>query len=734
STTGYVRIAEPLQNVVVQEGQRAKFVCKIDVHDLDLQRLKVLWKINGRFFRAEPSRNRRLIFKQDRGWHTLIVRKTRVHDAGIYSCIASVGLDTDKSSAHLKIESAPDPPNNVKLVSCHGNSAALSWNPGEENGNKVIEFQVQFNTSDNPDVWHDFEERFDQKSRMVTLELYPGLTYSFRVKARNVLGSSKPSIPADRKCTTPPDRPDRNPRNVRTNTGVKGTLVIEWTPMSRLHFHGPRFRYHVHWRPHGSYKWSHRYVDDPAQGFLDVDTGDVYQVYDLQVKAENSMGEAHHPAYIYLGHSGESEPLVAPGNFSLNPEKSLEPHTAHFIWDPVDLDPKLICGKFKGYKVNTLITVMSVYPLLGLLPADNSSPIKVALSDLPAYVSLQAQVAVLNSHYTGPYSKLLEFFTPEGLPSPVQDLRRQAYGVAYVLLKWRPPEQPNGVIQGYDIAYQQVFGLSLGQIRPLMPHINDPSTLGARITGLRPEHRYRFIVWARTRKGRGEANFVDIVTAKGTRKCTIRASSNIKVDPENIRMSHYKVTPKGTPPHTPRIQVAELGNSSLNVTWMADQASRDVKYQVEYRESGQPMWHNTEYVFDKSWLTLNKNQVPVKDLEVRLVASNRLGEYVFDKSWLTLNKNQVPVKDLEVRLVASNRLGDTATSRTIALAKSPQNTGYVKSHIPDNHGYQSAGSSQNDAAAQNKGRSFKSTSWTNQAGTMIGALLVLSCYSLVFQQ
>ena len=44
----------------------------------------------------------------------------------------------------------------------------------------------------------------------------------------------------------------------------------------------------------------------------------------------------------------------------------------------------------------------------------SSQPIKVALSDLPAYMSLQAQVAVVNSHYTGPFSKLLEFFTPEG--------------------------------------------------------------------------------------------------------------------------------------------------------------------------------------------------------------------------------------------------------------------------------------------------------------------------------
>ncbi|GFO43917.1 neural cell adhesion molecule l1 [Plakobranchus ocellatus] len=712
--TRYVRIAEPLQNVVVQEGQRAKFVCKIDVHDLDLPRLKVTWRINGRYWSPDTSReghltgsgniiqedgfvdlddspddiddleemersgNRRLVFKQDRGWHTLIVRKTRVTDSGVYSCIASVGRDTDMSSAHLKIHTAPDPPNNVKVASCHGNSAALSWEPGQEYGNKVIEFQVQFNTSAQPDVWHDFDERFGAQTRMVTLALYPGLTYSFRVKARNILGSSKPSAPTSRKCTTPPDRPHGNPRNVRTLTGVKGMLVIVWQPMSRLHFHGPRFRYHVRWRRHGSFKWNDQYVDDPAQGFLDVETNDVYQVYDLHVKAENSMGESNLPAYIYRGHSGESEPLVAPSNFSLNPDMVLEPHTAHFMWDPVDLDTKFICGKFRGYKLRYWVSkegfakkkevkiAMSEASEEG---GDNQSPVKVALSDLPAYTSLQAQVAVINTHYTGPFSKLLEFFTPEGVPSAVQDLRLQAYGVAYVLLKWRPPDQPNGIIQGYNIAYQQVFGMSLGPTKPLLPHINDPSTLGARITGLRPEHRYRFIVWARTRQGSGEPNFVDMTTAKGK------------------------------PPKTPRIQVAGLGNSSVNVTWMADQASPDVKYLVEYRETGHSEWHNTEYVFDKSWLMLDKAQVPGSDMEVRLVASNRLG--------------------------------DTATSRTVAVAKTLKNTGgFPKAPIPDITLHNNSG----EKLQHNKGRPSKSASWSSHAWSVIGALLVLALYSRVFQQ
>lgn len=77
-------------------------------------------------------------------------------------------------------------------------------------------------------------------------------------------------------------------------------------PMSRLYFHGPRFRYQVRWRVKGTFTWDSAYVIDPSQGFLNVETNDVYTAYELQVKAENSMGEAHQPAFIFVGQSGES--------------------------------------------------------------------------------------------------------------------------------------------------------------------------------------------------------------------------------------------------------------------------------------------------------------------------------------------------------------------------------------------------------------------------------------------
>ena len=47
-------------------------------------------------------------------------------------------------------------------------------------------------------------------------------------------------------------------------------------------------------------------VDDPARGHFEREVNDVYQVYEIQVKAENELGEAHQPPFIYRGRSGEA--------------------------------------------------------------------------------------------------------------------------------------------------------------------------------------------------------------------------------------------------------------------------------------------------------------------------------------------------------------------------------------------------------------------------------------------
>jgi hypothetical protein len=40
--------------------------------------------------------------------------------------------------------------------------------------------------------------------------------------------------------------------------------------------------------------------------------------------------------------------------------------------------------------------------------------VRAAISGLPAYTALRAQVTVMNDHYTGPPSETIDFSTPEG--------------------------------------------------------------------------------------------------------------------------------------------------------------------------------------------------------------------------------------------------------------------------------------------------------------------------------
>ena len=40
------------------------------------------------------------------------------------------------------------------------------------------------------------------------------------------------------------------------------------------------------------------------------------------------------------------------------------------------------------------------------------------------------------------------------VPGPVRHLHENQLGSNYVVLKWLPPEEPNGILMGYDIGYQ----------------------------------------------------------------------------------------------------------------------------------------------------------------------------------------------------------------------------------------------------------------------------------------
>ncbi|XP_070193952.1 neuroglian-like [Littorina saxatilis] len=568
--SGFIHIEGKPPDQDVVEGSRTRIVCKTSSDPLDSSQLHIRWLINGRLLNMSAAPDNKYVQKSDKSRHALIIKNAQLEDSGEYTCIASLGLDSDRATALLTVKSRPGAPldleirsvhgnreelvrlcrpgapldleirsvhgNREELVrlcrpgapldleirSVHGNRAELVWQAGPDHGAKVTHYLLQFNTSDAPDVWYDYYETIPGEKLHYFVDLPPWGTYTFRLLANNELGLGEPSKPTAQSCTTPPDRPDRNPKNVVTLTHKKLYLIVEWTPMHRLEFHGPGFKYHVYWRRKGSLTWEDDVVDDPAKGHFEREVNDVYQVYEIQVKAENDLGEAHQPPFTYQGRSGEAEPLVVPRDFRRDPSKPLEPHSAHFIWEAVEMSDK-IRGEFRGYRLQYWKSsegrhkMQEVDVAVTPQPPERHPVVRATLLDLPANTALRAQVAVRNTHYTGVPSMTIDFFTPEGTPTAVRSLAIMEVEETYVLLQWLPPEEPNGRLVGFDFGYQPVEGNQVGEVRDLRPRITDPSKLSAKITGLQPDSSYRFVVWARTKAGRGKMAAIDVQTKRETR-------------------------------------------------------------------------------------------------------------------------------------------------------------------------------------------------------------------------
>ena len=116
----------------------------------------------------------------------------------------------------------------VRLVSCEDRVAHIEWKLTSEDVILPKQFIIQYNTSFTPDKWYTARTKEAKGRYHDRITLSPWGNYSFRVIAQNELGRSKPSFPTRLHCSTPPDVPHHNPRNVCTRNDKQGFLIITW--------------------------------------------------------------------------------------------------------------------------------------------------------------------------------------------------------------------------------------------------------------------------------------------------------------------------------------------------------------------------------------------------------------------------------------------------------------------------------------------------------------------------
>uniref|UniRef100_A0A669BY53 Neural cell adhesion molecule L1 n=1 Tax=Oreochromis niloticus TaxID=8128 RepID=A0A669BY53_ORENI len=411
-------------------------------------------------------------------WYTmdgpdLKIADVQPDDEGVYTCEIITKLDVAEARGTLTLWDRPDPPILLQISDPKDRTVTLSWTPGDDHNGPVTEYVVEFEDQrSNESVWKMLARVRENKERAV-LSLWPFMSYRFRVIAINDVGKSDPSKPSGIH-NTPAEAPDNNPEDVKSESIEPNTLVITWKVYLLPECIILSKRLLIIFE-----KWS--YLKNVTEPPFRVDNVGNFSAYEIKVQALNEIGRGPEPDPV-IGYSGEDVPLEAPMDVGV---EIINSTTIKVTWAPIDKET--VRGHLLGYKV------LPQYLICCLK--------KKVISDLRPFSNYTLKVTVYNIKGEGPFSEALPFETPEGVPGPPLTLTLDSPSETEMTLHWTPPGQPNGVLIGYLLQYQQSEHVSISTLP--VETIDDPTVTHITLKNLDHKSDYRFYLRGRTAAGDG---------------------------------------------------------------------------------------------------------------------------------------------------------------------------------------------------------------------------------------
>ncbi|XP_017136257.1 neuroglian isoform X1 [Drosophila miranda] len=491
----HTRITQEPQNYEVAAGQSATFRCN-EAHDGNLE-IEIDWWKDGQpiDFEAQP----RFVKTND---NSLTIAKTMELDSGEYTCVARTRLDEATAKANLIVQDVPNAPK-LTGITCQADKAEIMWEPQGDNRSPILHYTIQFNTSFTPASWDTAFEKVPNTDFSFVVQMSPWANYTFRVIAFNKIGASQPSAHSE-SCTTQPDVPFKNPDNVVGQGTEPNNLVISWTPMPEIEHNAPKFQYRVSWkRDIPAAAWENKDINEWHQNNIVITDQPTFVKYHIKVVAINERGESNVAAEEVIGYSGEDRPLDAPTNFTMRQITTAT--SAYLAWTPVSEES--VRGHFKGYKIQTW-TEKEGEEGLREIHVKGDTDTALVTQFKPDSKNF-ARILAYNGRFNGPPSAIIDFDTPEGVPSPVQSLDAHPLGSSAFWVTWKKPLHPNGKLTGYKIYYEEVQGSFVGERREYDPHITDPRITRMKMAGLKPKTKYRISITATTKMGEGTEHYIE---------------------------------------------------------------------------------------------------------------------------------------------------------------------------------------------------------------------------------
>ncbi|KAK7021096.1 hypothetical protein SK128_026418, partial [Halocaridina rubra] len=465
------------ENVTVTAGRRARLECeaqgdlpitaiwssghppnRIPTSDLSKGRLTIKETVIGDddSSPSSPSASslsggNSLKDSNEEGFRSILSINTKSrHDSKVFYCLASNVYGNDTKKINLIVQEVPGTPGSPRVVDSGSRIVNITWSHPSHDGNSPISI-YRILIINSTDSWMNV-------GRIKTMEvsrpfaqitgLTPAHSYLVRVVGVNSVGASPPSPQVS--VSTAHEPPTDHVTNVRLIPISSTSLRVTWQPPDGIRSQRASLGYYVGYKiTNSSDPFRYQTIEPSAavqyRPEATLKSLQKFTSYVVTVQAFNSAGAGPRTPPV-LATTEEDVPSIAPRDLQCS---SLSSTSLLVRWTSPPL--AALNGILQGYK----IIYRPVHPTRFFHPDDVSEKMTAALSTtlmgLGRYTNYSITVAAYTRRGNGVRSDPIYCITEEDVPGPVESVKALSVDSQSILVAWRPPKSPNGVITKYTI-------------------------------------------------------------------------------------------------------------------------------------------------------------------------------------------------------------------------------------------------------------------------------------------
>ncbi|XP_029000673.1 immunoglobulin superfamily DCC subclass member 4 isoform X2 [Betta splendens] len=440
------------------------------------------------------------------------VRELLPHTAYTFFVVAYSPMGASRPSLPVTVEmleDVPSAPPQLSIASTSPTDIRLMWHPlsSQHSRGAVTRYRIEYSSVDKVDTVFSVEVAGNE-TQFTLRELQPNQIYRLRIAAGTGIGFGVPSEWAHHQTLAHYNHSDSSmvifaPTELKVRTRVS-TLNVTWHPSPN------------HTLVSG-YKLSYREVEaeESAHGGRPAQTHTVRlrkkarfhlltglapdQQYEVRVWAFTKQTEG--AAAVWKGSTDKAADKTPSPPMRPPPLPPSSIHAASngstSIWLRWE-KPRFSNVRIINYTVRCSPAGTTNASLVSY---HTSSAQEILLAALKPFTRYELAVQSNGVDVVGPFSGTVEQSTLSDRPSsPPEEVQLSALDSSSVLVSWRPPVEPNGIIVSYSVLYTG----NLSQPEYMWKNLTqDGSITSAEVQGLSSGARYYFKVGASTEVGPG---------------------------------------------------------------------------------------------------------------------------------------------------------------------------------------------------------------------------------------